>query len=151
VIALLDIIVLTTWSIGDPLLPEEKMNQNSDGTIIIESQCASNWLVLFSLILGGEKTILMFLSLVFALLTRNIHLKESETKNIVILVYLLSMMTIVGIPLYLIVTIQSGLTVQVVVLNGLLLSMMSICLVVLYIPPLVPLLKNKYLIRLKTS
>ena len=62
-----------------------------------------NWLVLFSLILGGEKTILMILSLVFALLTRNIHLKEFETKNTVILV---SMMTI-GIPLYLIVTIQS--------------------------------------------
>ena len=148
--AFLDIPALITWSIGDPLLPEEKTSQNSDRTVIIDSQCASNWLVLFSLIVGGEKTILMILSLIFALLTRNIHLKEFETKNIIILVYLLSMMTIVGIPLYLIITIQSGLTVQVVVLNGLLLSMVCVCLVVLYIPPLVPLLKSKYLAPLKT-
>ena len=41
VIAFLDVLVLISWSIGDPLLPDEKMNQNSDGTIIIESQLAS--------------------------------------------------------------------------------------------------------------
>ena len=136
-----------TWSIGDPLLLEEKMHQNSDGTVIIERQCASNYLVQFSVILGGEKIVLMFLSLLFALLTRNTYLKEFETKNIVILVYLLSMMTIIGIPLYLITTIQSGWTVQVLVLKCLLISMMCVCLVVLYLPPLVPLLKEKCLTR----
>ena len=143
-ITFIDIVVLIAWSIGDPLIAVEKMHQNNDGTVTIETQCASDWLVLFALIIGGEKMIILLFSLAFALLTRNVHLKEFETKNIVILVYLLSMMATIGIPLYLVVTIQSSLTVQVVVLNGLLLGVMCVCLFVLYLPPLAPLLKDKY-------
>ena len=88
----------------------------------------------------------LLISLVFALLTRSIHLKEFETKNVVILVYLLSVLSILGVPLYLIVTIQSlglSLTIEVVVLNGLLLCVVCVCLVVLYFHPLVPLVKEK--------
>lgn len=146
-IAAIDVLVLATWSIGDPSLSEEKIIQNSDSTDIIEQQCASNWLLQFSLIIGGEKMLFLLISLVFALLTRNIHFKEFETKNVVILVYLLSVLSILGVPLYLIVTIQSlglSLTIQVVVLNGLLFCVVCVCLVVLYFHPLVPLVKEKY-------
>lgn len=146
VIVAIDILVLTIWSTIAPPVPEKRIIQNLDGSEIIEQQCASNKLVEFSVVLGGEKMLFLLISLVFALLTRHIHLKEFETKNVVILVYLLSVMSILGIPLYLIITIPSlglNLTIQVLVLNGLLLSVLCVCLVVLYLPPLVPLVREK--------
>ena len=87
---------------------------------------------------------ILFCSLVFALLTRNGQLKEFETKNIVVLVYLLSILFAVGVPTYLIVSIQKlGLTVEVLVLNALILTVMCVCFVVLLLPPIVPLIKEK--------
>ena len=149
VIVVIDILVLTTWSIRAPLLPKEMITQNFDGTEIIEQQCASNQLIAFSVTMGVEKMLFLMISLVFALLTRHIHLKEFETKNVVILVYLLSVLSILGIPLYLIVTFLSlSLTIQVLVLNGLLLSVLCVCLVILYLPPLIPLVREKCSARL---
>ena len=84
-------------------------------------------------------------SLTFALLTRKVSLKQFETNNVVILVYLLSIISSVSIPIYLIIRIINvGITANFIVISILLDSAVYICLFVLFLPPMIPLFREKY-------
>ena len=140
-----DVLIGVIWSFNDPLKSKEDTFLVSDGAIVTEIKCESKWTEIWLLTTVSYKGTIMFASLTFALLTRKVNLKRFETNNIVILVYLLSIISSISVPIYLIINvIKVGITVHFVVISILLDSAVYICLFVLFLPPIIPLFKEKY-------
>ena len=146
VLFLVDILIGVVWTVSDPLKAyEDRTFLESDGVIIAEIKCESKWTEVWLLITVSYKGVIMLSSLTFALLTRKVNLKQFETNNVVILVYLLSIISSISVPTYLIIrVINVGTTVHFVVINLLLNSAVYICFFVLFLPPIIPLCREKY-------
>ena len=141
---LVDIFISVIWSINDPLKAKENTFLENTGVIAMEITCESKstetWLVTTI-----NEGIMMLSSLIFALLTRKINMKQFETNNVVVLVYLLSIISSVSIPIYLIIkVIKVSIIAQFVTVSILLNSAVYICLFVLFLPPIIPLFREKY-------
>ena len=133
------------WSFKDPLKSEEVTFLENTGAIVTEIKCESKWTEIWLLTIASYKGTIMLSSLTFALLTRKVNLKQFETNNVAILVYLLSIISSISVPIYLIIkVIQVGITVHFVVISILLDSAVYICLFVLFLPPIIPLFREKY-------
>ena len=103
---LIDVLIGVIWSFSDPLKSKEDTFLESTGTtgvIVTEIKCESKSTEIWLLTTVSYKGIMMLSSLTFALLTRNVNLKQFETNNIVILVYLLSIISSISVPIYLII------------------------------------------------
>ena len=142
---LVDILVGIIWSFMDPLKSKEDTFMESAGVIVTEITCESNSTDIYLLTTVSYKGIIMLSSLTFALLTRKANMKEFETNNVVILVYLLSIVSSISVPVYLIIrAINVGTTAQFIVISILLDSAVYICLFVLFLPPIIPLIRENY-------
>ena len=147
---LVDILIGVIWSFKDPLKSKEvnTLLENTaydPGVIVTEIRCESNWTEYWLLTIVSYKGTIMLSSLTFALLTRKVVLKQFETNNVVILVYLLSIISSISVPVYLILNvIKVSITVHFVVISILLDSAVYICLFVLFLPPIIPLFREKY-------
>ena len=119
---LVDILIGVVWTSYDPLKSKEDRTFLDDvGIIATEIKCESKWTEIWLLTTVSYKGIIMLSSLTFALLTRKVSLKQFETNNVVILVYLLSIISSVSIPIYLIIRIINvGITANFVVISILL-------------------------------
>ena len=145
VLILVDIFIGVIWSFIDPLKPKEDTFMERFGVIVTEIKCESKWTEIWLLTTVSYKGVIMLSSLTFALLTRNVNLKQFETNNVIILVYLLSIISLISVPTYLIIrVIYVSTTVHFVVISILLDSAVYICLFVLFLPPIIPLFKEKY-------
>ena len=142
---LVDIFIGVIWSFNDPLKSKEVTFLQKVGVIVTEIKCESKWTEIWLITIVSYKGTIMLSSLTFALLTRKIILKQFETNNIVILVYLLSIISSISVPIYLIIrVINVGITVHFVVISILLDSAVYISLFVLFLPPIIPLFREKY-------
>ena len=142
---LVDILIGAIWSFTDPLKSKEDTFLESVGVIVTEIKCESKWTEIWLLTTVGYKGIIMLSSLTFALLTRKVNLKQFETNNVVILVYLLAIISSISVPTYLIIrVIKVSISAQFIVISILLGSAVYICLFVLFLPPIVPLFRVKY-------
>ena len=145
VLILVDILIGVIWSFIDPLKPKEDTFMESDGVIVTEIKCESKLTEVWLLTTISYKGVIMLSSLTFALLTRKVNMKQFETNNIVILVYLLSIISSISVPTYLIIrVINVGTTVHFIIISILLDSAVYICLFVLFLPPIIPLFREKY-------
>ena len=144
-----EVVVNIVWMAIAPLRATENSQLVSeDGaipTVVSDISCHSDWTVLYLLILSFYKGLILFLSLVFAILSRKIHLKEFETKNVIVLVYLLSVLFTIGVPAYLIVVLESdSASAHFLILITCLILTVYICLAVLFLPPILPIIREKY-------
>ena len=142
---LVDILIGAIWSFTDPLKSKEDTFLESVGVIVTEIKCESKWTEIWLLTTVGYKGIIMLSSLTFALLTRKVNLKQFETNNVIILVYLLSIVSSISVPNYLIIRIiKLRVTIHFIVISILLDSAVYICLFVLFLPPIILLYREKY-------
>ena len=143
-----DTLIGVVWTFSDPLKAKENHTfLESDGIVVTEITCESKWTEIWLLTTISYKGSIMFTSLTFALLTRKVNLKQFETNNIVILVYLLSIISSISVPTYMIIrVINISTTVHFVVISILLDGAVYICLFVLFLPKIIPLLREKFIL-----
>ena len=145
---LVDIIICTLWLTIDPFtIKETRMlrNKGDDPVILYGKVCHSQHIYYWLLLLTGHKALILLLALTFAILARKVHLKGFETKNVVILVYLLSIVCGLGVSLYFTTYIlQLNVNISFSLLCGVLDALLYLCLIFLFLTPLYPLMKERY-------
>ena len=142
---IVDILIGVIWSFTDPLKSKEDTFLESVGVIVTEIKCELKWTEIWLLTTISYKGPIMLSFLTFALLTRKVNLKQFETNNVVILVYLLSIISSVSVPTYLIIrVINVSIMVHFIVISVLLDSAVYICLFILFLPPIIPMFREKY-------
>ena len=143
-----DIIICTLWLTIDPFtIKETRMlrNKGDDPVILYGKVCHSQHIYYWLLLLTGHKALILLLALTFAILARKVHLKGFETKNVVILVYLLSIVCGLGVSLYFTTYIlQLNVNISFSLLCGVLDTLLYLCLIFLFLTPLYPLMKERY-------
>ena len=143
-----DIFICMLWCTVDPFTVEETQEFRYEGNVpvivygkVCRSQQIHYWLVL----LTGHKAMMLLLALFFAVLARKVDWKGFETKNVAVLVYLLSIVCGLGMPLYFITYIlQLNVNISYSLLCGVLNVLLYLCLVLLFLTPLYPALKEMY-------
>ena len=143
-----DIFICTLWSTIDPFTVEETQVFQHEGNIpviVIGKVCRSQQIHYWLVLLTGHKTLMLLLALFFAVLARKVNWKGFQTKNVAVLVYLLSIMCGLGIPLYFIIYIlQLNVNISYSLLCGVLDVVLYLCLVLLFLTPLYPVLKEMH-------
>ena len=144
----IDFIICLIWTIVDPLEParDREIFQVGDSLPIIQvdDHCQSKYVIYWVIIIVAYKGVLTLCSLLLALPTR-IRIKEFKTKNVIVLVYILSVVVGLGIPLYIVTAIEISIIIQFIVLCLNLDIVVYVCLFTLFLPPLIPLIKEKFL------
>ena len=144
----IDILICSIWMGIDPLTSiQETSIQESGGdklpSIVVTVTCNSKWLIYWSSVLIGYKCVLTACSFILALFTR-IKKKEFKTINIIIMAYLFAITFGLGVPMYTIVSfINLGIMVRFIILCLLINTIVYICLFALFLPSIVPLIREK--------
>ena len=145
----IDFIICLIWTTVDPLKanPHQEIIQEGDSlpVIQVDDHCQSEYVVYWVTVIVAYKGILTLCSLLLALPTR-IRIKEFKTKNVIMFVYILSMVVGLGVPLYTIVTIiDISVTICFIVLCLNLDIVVYVCLFTLFLPPMIPLIKERFI------
>lgn len=144
----IDVLICLIWTSIDPLTSvRETSIEESESeelpTIVVTVTCQCKWLVYWSNILIGYKCVLTACSFFLALFTR-IKKKEFKTVNVIVMVYLFAISFGIGVPVYTIVSfVNVGMIVRFIVLCLLIDSIVYICLFSLFLPSIIPLIKEK--------
>ena len=145
---LLDILIGTMWTIFDPIYVKvtPKTVQSASGyLVVLQRDCTgAQYYFLWIVLVFGYKALLLKGMTLLSLLTRNIHSKDFTTKTLRILVYLLGLGFSLGVMLHWILLFQ-GVDVHFhyVILSVLLNVVLFLCFFLVFLPPLIPLLKEK--------
>ena len=145
VLVAVDVIFCTVWSAVDPLEygNETRINVDSAREEVMEF-CASDYFTVWLLLLVAYKSMLMMFAVFMSFVTRNIRRKEFKTNNITLLVYLLFLVTGVGMPVYFIMWVLSvNVNISYTVLCIVVTALVYLCWALLFLPPVLPLLKEK--------
>ena len=147
-LALVDILVCLLWTSMDPrrttVETKVETSQETELPVIVTAiVCQSKWTPYWMGVLLGYKCVLIGCSTVLAMLTK-IKKEGFQTRNIVILAYLLAITYGLSIPVY---TVLSIIGVHVSILFSLscvvINTIMYSCLLVLFLPSVVPLIREK--------
>ena len=148
ILACLDILVCILWISLDKLkINETKKVQHFEGdefpVVVIYDTFSSEYMLYWLVLLLAPKVTLTLCSFFLAFLTR-FNMKEFTTKNVVVLVYLLSILSVFMIPSYVLISaIGVDITIRVTILCLFLDFMVFICILFSFIPPLYALMKAK--------
>ena len=148
VFAAIDILICLIWVSIDPLTSTMSTTiQASVGeelpTVSVTVTCESKWLIYWSAAIIGYKCVITGCSFTLAIFTR-IKKKEFSTINIIILSYLFAIALGLGVPMYTIVSlIDVGVSIRFIILCLLINTIVYICLFALFLPSIVPLIKEK--------
>ena len=144
-----DTLISLVWVNIDPLVStrnttiKEPVGEDLP-TIAVTVTCQSTWLIYWSFVIIGYKCVLTACSFVLAMLTR-MEMKEFKTINIIILAYLFAIAFGLGVPVYTIVSIiDVGISVRFIILCLLINSIVYICLFALFLPSIIPLIRDKF-------
>ena len=142
-----DTFVCILWCSTDLLMPKQSreigyVSANEFPVITVNEVCYSKFTIYWLMLLFTPKGVLILCSFILALLTR-INKEEFRTINIIIMAYLLSILFGLGAPIYAIIHIVgTSISLKVATLSILLNILVSICVLVLFLPPVYVLLKN---------
>ena len=143
-----DIFICMLWCTVDPFTVEETQEfryEENIPVIVYGKVCRSQQIHYWLVLLTGHKVMMLLLALFFAVLARKVDWKGFETKNVAVLVYLLSIVCGLGMPLYFITYIlQLNVNISYSLLCGVLDVLLYLCLVLLFLTPLYPALKEMY-------
>ena len=147
-LTLVPITVCLFWSIYDPLVVNSKLDvQYSNGepvNIRIEKSCDSRWGIYLQVSLIAYELFLIGAAVLLALFTQRIHNMEMfNTRNVAVLAYLLALTMGLCVPLFIVsVQLELSISMQYSVLAVWLEAVVYFCIVCLFVPPLLPLLKE---------
>ena len=147
-LSVVPVIVCLFWSIYDPFEVNCRMNvQYSNGdveNIRIEKFCDSRWGVYWKVSLITYDIFLIGASVILALSTQRKHNMELfNTRNVTILAYLLALTMGLCVPTYIIaMQLELSISVQHSVLAVWLEAVAYLCIICLFVPPLLPVLKE---------
>ena len=143
------VILCLFWSIYDPFEVNYRMNiQYSNGdaeNIHIEKFCDSRWGVYWKVSLITYDIFLIGASVILALSTQRKHNMELfNTRNVAILAYLLALTMGLCVPTSIIaMQLELSISVQYSVLAVWLEAVVYLCIICLFVPPLLPVLKEQ--------
>lgn len=131
------------WTVIDPVMPDQDQQVvTSEGTpvLLVTVSCTSlSYRVWFGVLLGYN-TVLLLCTLVLACLTRKIKRQFFNTKSYL---YLVIVVLITGIPTYSIHMLNPSGKLEFILVSIFLNVMVLVCLVMLFLPPIVPGVKEK--------
>ena len=142
VLVILDVIYNLTWNIIDPwTVVVDRTRAFDRNSIIILAYCEAVYLPFWVFTIVTYKGLFIVTLVYFAFRNRRIAKKEfKHSKFINMLILLLVMVFCVGIPLYIILLIDSQVVVAFVIMIIVLLSTVVLCEVFLFLPPVWPML-----------
>ena len=149
-LAVADFVICMAWTLTDPwiLKSSETVIETKESTpiILIQSKCQCDLLIVWVGIFVAYKGTITITVVSLSILNRRIHRKEfKQTKNINILVYVITLIDAVGYPLYFILEKNHNTSFVILcVTNDL---TVVLCLALVFLPPLVPILKAKLTAR----
>ena len=144
-LVLVDIVVLVIWVRADPLKPSITSNivRSSHPYIANHVVCTQNYPLAWFGSLLGYNYMLMFTALWVTLNSRHITIKPFRTHSLSLLVYMVSLVTGVGFPLYAVLSITENYIAEFVTLASVLVIVVYLTIFLLFLPPLIPLIRNK--------
>ena len=145
-LATFDVAVNAIWIAIDPFTPTVIEVSSSDNTVVVHEHCSANSYFLWFGILAGYNLILMLASVWLAILCHQAPApkKEFQSNSVIFLVYSLSLILIVGLTGYFL-SPSTNILLEFVSLCLTLLFALFFIFVLLFLPPILPLLKHKYL------
>ena len=106
--------------------------------------CTSDYFTVWLVLLVAYKGVLLMFAVFMSFVTRKIRIKEFKTNNITLLVYLLFLVTGVGMPVYLITwALGVNASFSYSVLCIVVIALVYLCWALLFLPPVLPLLREK--------
>ena len=147
-LSLVPVTVCLFWSIYNPFEINYKLDiQYSNGEAVnihIEKFCDSRWGIYLQVSLIAYELFLIGTAVLLALFTQKIHHMEMfSTRNVAILAYLLALTMGLCIPTYIVaVQLELSISVQYSVLAVWLEAVVYLCIICLFVPPLLPVLKE---------
>ena len=147
-LVVVDVLLCTVWSAVDPLQYRNETNINTDKAIEeVTEMCSSDWFTVWLGLLAAYKTTLLLFAVFLAIITRKIRNKEFKTtKYITLLVYLLFLVTGLGIPVYFITwSLDAQVNISYTILCVVVIALVYLCWGLLFLPPVLPLLREKVL------
>ena len=145
VLVAVDVILCTVWSAVDPLEYGNKtmINVDSASEEVMEF-CTSDYFTVWLVLLVAYKGVLLMFAIFMSFVTQKIRMKEFKTNNITLLVYLLFLVTSVGMPVYFITwALGVNASVSYAVLCIVVTALVYFCWALLFLPPVLPLLREK--------
>ncbi len=145
ILLLVDIVICVTWSLYDPWVIQIIETPSTKGvpTLFVTSDCQCNHVTAWVIAISLYKGTIMILLVALSIMNRRIKRKDFQhTRKINTLIYGITMLTGVGLPLYFLLkhfTIYIGF----VVFNSILLSTVVLSGLTLFLPPVIPVLKMK--------
>ena len=141
----MDLIICTTWNLVDPWTTKFTLESSLQGTptLFVRSGCTCRHVTEFVMAVTLYKGTILILLVVLSILNRRIKRKNfRHTRKINILIYGVTMLLGVGLPLYFLLN-RMSIYIGYVILSTILLSTVSLCILTLFLPPLLPVLKIK--------
>ena len=138
------IIICAVWTAIDPFIPtqrEEVKTVDGSPVLRVTVMCGSQYYIVWFGAFLLYNTILMFCALVFAFLTRGIKREYFSTKR---LLYLVVSVLVTGVMIYVVFIESPSSDFEFVFLFLLLNTMVLVCFVLLFLPPLLPVMKEKW-------
>lgn len=139
-----DIIICITWNLYDPWLTEIQRSATVGELVLsIRSGCRCNYFTQWVAAIVVYKGSITFVLVALSILNRRIKRKDFQhTRKINILIYGITMMAGVGMPLYFLldyISIYIGYTILCALLN----TTILLCILTLFLPPVLPVIKMK--------
>ena len=142
---LVDVVICLTWNIVDPWITEVTMTPSVSGdpTVSIRSECRCRHLTIWLIAVTLYKGTVLLLLVVLSILNRRIKRKDFQhTRKINILIYSVTMLAGIGIPIYFLLA-HLSIYIGYVILSAILLTTIILSGVTLFLPPVLPVLKLK--------
>ena len=144
-LVVVDVLLCMVWSAVDPLQYGNETYINTDkARREVKETCSSEWFTVWLGLLAVYKGMLLVFAVFLSFVTRKIHRKEFKTTNITLLVYLLFLVTGLGIPVYFITwQLSANMNISYTLICAVVMALVYLCWGLLFLPPVVPLLREK--------
>lgn len=146
-----DVIIITAWFIADPLKPVGKSREVDTSTttdtqphIITRVKCTQEHSLVWLASLMGYNQLLTTAALWITLKSRHIPNKLFKTSSLSLLVYMVSLVTGVGHSLYIVLSIRDDPISEFVILSTVIITVTYLTIFLLFLPPLIPLIYQKF-------
>ena len=135
----LELPVVLIWAFADPIYPVSVRNISMN---TIQIRCTSETLKLWFSCLLSYNSLLLLLSCYFGLRSYKVSPKAFKSSSVLILAYLLSIEIPLGVGVYFLLPERNDPLQKYLAINVTLLVYIALCLGLLFLPPILPLLKS---------
>ena len=146
VLGSLSAVLCLAWTFYDPLVRNTDVSLATEGddlVIVMKESCSCTYEVVWVVVGMVYEAILITCTVVCAFSTRNISIKELQSQGTILMAYFLTLTSITGGAIYYITkTIGTETDVPYAILCFSLMIIVYLCIVLLFLPPVVPVIKE---------